>query len=150
MVKSRKIKDKNIIHNWNNLPGLISFEEVTDYNITRGQGTNTTHDRSKIASSEKRKKRKRNARKSASDRSSIKQKRKIREEARQPSKKRKISPAEDVAKSEPIDSSNDPLNFEVMTAWNEFTLPEPVLKALAFKKFLQPTEIQVKNSLNQS
>lgn len=142
MKKNRKNKWKQLPFNSNeSAPEFISFEELVDYTIVRGQEIENNNEDDKTIC-KKRTKRK-NYRKKFSD--NISGKRKMPNDTNcSLNKKQKITdPLPNDVQTSSVDDVNPDLILNDMCSWSSFNLPIQVIKALALKKFTQPTEIQV-------
>lgn len=110
---------------------LVSIEELVDYTAIRGKRTYSEPIIDDDATFKKKRRKKKNQA----------QKRKAAEQAENESPKKIKPDVETPSIEEEKESDSEP--EADMSAWNDFNLPDPIVKALAAKKFLQPTEIQV-------
>lgn len=143
MGKVKKNEWKPLGINLENADELICFEKLTDYEIIRGGINEPSHSNCVDVPRKKRKRKKKPSHGQISQTNTVKRKltgldspipvKKTKNAV--PSDKQVPKVAADVIDSEP--------NLKHVDSWKHFNLPEPILKALAAKKFENPTEIQV-------
>lgn len=144
MVKRKKKNFwKPVEINLEHAPELICFEELTDYSAVRGKDNVAVgdDDNSERASVQKTKSRKRKT--DTTSAVSLNKKMKSSIDRDQPKNKKGNKVVTNTAKSEEtIAEPGSPSSLD-MSAWDEFDLPESIIRALSAKKFTSPTDIQV-------
>lgn len=135
MVKKQKPNKWKVIDPGihGNAGDLISIEELVDYTAIRGKQTYSEPIEDDNDTSLKKKRRK----KKRKNQNPQKHKTSDNVTEQPPAKKIKID------EKPSTDTITEGFEDPDMSAWNEFNLPDVIIKALAAKKFTKPTEIQV-------
>lgn len=142
MGKLKKNEWKPLGINLENAEELTCFEQLTDYEIIRGGISEPSHSIEEDEPRKKRKRKKTSSSRQTSQKNTVKRKQ---TEANSPipAKKTKNTFSEEEVPEVATSVTESEPNLENVDSWKPFNLPEPILKALAAKKFENPTEIQV-------
>lgn len=143
MGKTKKNVWKPVGINLENANELICFEQLTDYKIVRGEIGESNHSDDEDVPRKKQKRKKKPSNSQKLQKNAVKRKN-SNIDSSVPHKKTKNAVCSEKQMPEvAADVINSEPDLEHVDSWKQFSLPEPILKALAVKKFERPTEIQV-------